>query len=103
MRRKLIPLLALCMLLFSGCVQNTRNSYDVPDNYSVGIIRTNGSRNSSDILYFDANLSQTVPFTMIMQQWRIVLSPCNLPMVPYILCHRDKQTRKMKKLFFAKI
>lgn len=59
MRRKLIPLLALCMLLFSGCVQNTRNSYDVPDNYSVGIIRTNGSRNSSDILYFDANLSQT--------------------------------------------
>ena len=58
MRRKLIPLLAFCMLLFSGCVQNTRNSYDVPDNYSVGIIRTNGSRNSSDILYFDANLSQ---------------------------------------------
>ena len=51
--------LPLCMLLFSGCVQNTRNSYDVPDNYSVGIIRTNGSRNSSDILYFDANLSQT--------------------------------------------
>ena len=59
MRRSIVPVLVLCMLFLSGCMQNIQNTDTIPDDYTVGIIRTNGSKNSSDILYFDEKLSQT--------------------------------------------
>ena len=59
MRRSIVPVLVLCMLFLSGCMQNIQNTDTIPDDYTVGIIRTNGSKNSSDILYFDEELSQT--------------------------------------------
>lgn len=59
MRRSIVPVLVLCMLFLSGCMQNTQNTDTIPDDYTVGIIRTNGSKNRSDILYFDEKLSQT--------------------------------------------
>lgn len=57
--RRIVSVLVLCMLLLAGCMQNVQNGNIIPKDYTVGIIRTNGTKNRSDILYFNENLLQT--------------------------------------------
>lgn len=59
MRRGIISVLALCVVLLFWYGQHIRNTGPLPADYTVGVIRTNGSENRSDILYFDKTLSHT--------------------------------------------
>lgn len=56
MKKILALLLSLCYVVcLTACNQND----EIPEDYAIGIIRTIGSKNSSDILYFNENLEQT--------------------------------------------
>lgn len=57
MRRGILSVLAVCIVLLFWHGQTIQNTSPPPSDYTVGIIRTNGSENKSDILYFDENLS----------------------------------------------
>lgn len=53
--KKILYTFALSLFLTGCSVQKDA----LPDDYAIGIIRTAGNRNSSDILYFNENLEQT--------------------------------------------
>lgn len=56
MKKILVLFLSLCcMVSLAACSQ----SDELPEDYAIGVIRTIGNKNSSDILYFNADLEQT--------------------------------------------
>lgn len=57
MKRLGVLLLCLSLLLF-GCQSKSNQNSTVPEDYAIGVIYTTGSKDSSDILYFNANLEQ---------------------------------------------
>ncbi len=48
-------LVMCCIVSLAACSQ----SDELPEDYAIGVIRTIGNKNSSDILYFNADLEQT--------------------------------------------
>lgn len=65
MRGKRAFSLALCcLLLFSGCGGDAAPAGAPPEDYAVGVLRTSGSVERSEILYFDAHLNQTGAFSL---------------------------------------
>ena len=60
MRRYLpVCFLLVFLLMFSGCSNTETSQETIPNDYTIGVIRTSGYKNSSDILYFDEELTQT--------------------------------------------
>lgn len=60
MRRYLpISFLYILLLMLSGCSNTGTSQEIIPDDYTIGVVRTSGYKNSSDILYFDEELKQT--------------------------------------------
>lgn len=56
MKKLLALFLSLCCMVgLAACSQ----SDELPEDYAIGVIRTIGNKNSSDILYFNADLEQT--------------------------------------------
>ena len=55
----LISLLLIFLMVLSGCINDEKTQETIPDNYTIGVVRTIGNKNSTDILYFDENLKQT--------------------------------------------
>lgn len=56
MKKLLALFLSLCcMVSLAACSQ----SDELPEDYAIGVIRTIGNKNSSDILYFNEDLEQT--------------------------------------------
>ena len=65
MRGKRAFSLALCcLLLLSGCGGDAAPAGAPPEDYAVGVLRTSGSVERSEILYFDAHLNQTGAFSL---------------------------------------
>ncbi len=54
-----ISLLFIFLLALFGCSNTGRSQETIPDDYTIGVVRTIGYKNSSDILYFDDELKQT--------------------------------------------
>lgn len=60
MKKILSLLLALAFIAsLTACNQNGNADNKIPENFSIGVIRTIGNKNSSDILYFNDDLEQT--------------------------------------------
>lgn len=60
MKKILSLLLALCCVVsLTACNQGSNTDNKIPEDYSIGVIRTIGNKNSSDILYFNDALEQT--------------------------------------------
>ena len=76
MRRKLIPLLALCMLQFSGCVQKPEIAmmYQIIIQLELSVQMVQEIAATYYILMPICH--KQVPFTMIMQQWE----NCSIPL-----------------------
>lgn len=56
MKKLLALFLSLCcMVSLAACSQ----SDELPEDYAIGVIRTSGNKDSSDILYFNEDLEQT--------------------------------------------
>lgn len=56
MKKLLALFLSLCcVVILAACSQ----SDELPEDYAIGVIRTIGNKDSSDILYFNADLEQT--------------------------------------------
>lgn len=65
MRGKRAFSLALCcLLLLSGCGGDAAPAGAPPEDCAVGVLRTSGSEERSEILYFDAHLNQTGAFSL---------------------------------------
>ena len=56
MKKLLVVFLSLCCVV---CLAACEQSDELSEDYAIGVIRTIGSKNSSDILYFNEDLEQT--------------------------------------------
>lgn len=97
MKKIFALLFALCCVAgLAACSQ----SDELPEDYAIGVIRTIGNKDSSDILYFNADLEQTgsthYKYATIGELFYPPVVHDGLP----ISFRRDRQTRKTKRPFY---